>query len=58
MEFYLQYEVEIWLLLAIFCCLTLKIITNQPIFGFGMVICAGIASIMFINSCFKLNKRG
>ena len=56
MKFYLEYEVEIGLFLLMFCCLTLMIITNQRIFGFGMVICAGMVTILFIDSCFKLTK--
>jgi len=56
MKIYLEYEVEIGLFLLMLCCLTLMVITNQPIFGFGMVICAGIVTLLFINSCFELAK--
>jgi len=56
MKIYLEYEVEIGLFLLMLCCLTLMIITNQRIFGFGMVICAGIEIVLFINSCFELTK--
>ena len=52
-----QYEVEVGLFLLMVCCMTLMIITNQRIFGFGMVICAGMVTILFINSCFELAKE-
>jgi len=52
MNFYLQYEVEVSLFLLMLCCMTLMVITNQRIFGFGMVICAGIEIILFIKFMF------